>query len=76
MRITVTLDDDVLEAAHRRSQASGKPLGQVISEMARHALRAPIARRSSRFPAFDVSAEAPPIPASRIQSFLDDDGVV
>jgi hypothetical protein len=79
MRTTVTLDDDVYEAAH--AQATGKRLGQVLSEMARQALQPSgqgsrrSVKRASRFPVFDVPAGAGMIPASRIQKALDEDGI-
>jgi hypothetical protein len=81
MRTTLTLDDDVYEAALSHSRATGKRLGQVLSEMARQALhpspansRRPAGRR--RFAAFAVPPEAPTIPASRIQKALDEEGLV
>ena len=40
MRTTVTLDDDVFEAAKAQAQASGKQLGAVLSQLARRGLRA------------------------------------
>ena len=45
MRTTLTLDDDVLGAAKAIAQRQNKALGEVISELARHSLAAPIARR-------------------------------
>lgn len=82
MRTTVTLDDDVYEAAQAHAQATGKRLGRVLSEMARQALQ-PSGRQSkksgkesSRFPAFEVPAGAGLILASRIQKVLDEDGIV
>lgn len=82
MRTTVTLDDDVYEAAQARARATGKRLGRVLSEMARKALkpsgrgpRQP-GREATRFPTFEVPAGAPLIPASRIQKALDEDGIV
>jgi len=82
MRTTVTLDDDVHEAAQAHAQATGKRLGCVLSEIARKALL-PSGRRSkrpakgaSRFPVFEVSAGTRMIPASRIQKALDEDGIV
>jgi len=79
MRTTVTLDDDVYEAAQAHAQATGKRLGRVLSEMARQALE-PSLRQSekgaSRFPVFEVPAGARLIPASRIQKALDEDGIV
>jgi hypothetical protein len=81
MRTTVTLDDDVYEAAHAQAQATGKRLGRVLSEMARKALqpvgpRSKQAKEGARFPVFEVPANARLIPASRIQKALDDDGIV
>jgi hypothetical protein len=81
MRTTVTLDDDVYEAAQAHAQATGKRLGQVLSEMARQVLQPSGQRprrsvkRASRFPAFEVPAGAGLIPASRVQKALDEDGI-
>jgi hypothetical protein len=82
MKTTVTLDDDVYEAAQARAQATGKPLGRVLSEIARQALlpsgqrsKRP-AKKASRFPVFDVPEGAQMIPASRIQKALDEDGIL
>ena len=82
MRTTVTLDDDVYEAAQALAKATGKRLGRVLSEMARQALQpsAPRskgqAKKASRFPTFAVPADARLIPASRIQKVVDEDGIV
>ena len=80
MRTTVTIDDDVYEAARSQARATGQRLGRVLSDMARQALQpAPRQRRSKRvrrFAGFEVPAGTPLIPASRIQEALDDDGIV
>ncbi|HEV7507007.1 MAG TPA: antitoxin [Thermoanaerobaculia bacterium] len=82
MRTTVTLDDDIYEAAQARARATGKRLGRVLSELAREALKPsgrqarPPAREAARFPTFEVPAGARLIPASRIQKALDEDGIV
>ena len=82
MRTTVTIDDDVYEAAQAHAQATGKRLGRVLSEMARQALQPPKGRSkrstkgASRFPVFEVPADARMIPASRIQKALDEDGII
>lgn len=82
MRTTVTIDDDVYEAAQAHAQATGKRLGRVLSEMARQAIQPPGRRlqrsgkRASRFPAFEVPTDARLIPASRIQKAIDEDGIV
>lgn len=41
MRTTLTLDDDVLEAARALAEARGLPIGSVISELARAGLAPP-----------------------------------
>jgi hypothetical protein len=81
MRTTVTLDDDVYEAALAHSRATGKRLRLVLSEMARRALQPSPARSrgragSRRFPSFVVPPGAARILASRVQQALDEDGVV
>jgi hypothetical protein len=78
VRTTVTLDDDVYEAAMHLSRASGDRLGKILSILARRGLKPaqPPARRSKRrFPVFDVPANAPVIPASRIQRVIDEEDV-
>ena len=75
MRTTVTLDDDVYEAALCHARATGQRLGQVLSDMARRSMT-PEPPRGHRFPAFDVPAGARLIASSRIQAALDEDGVV
>jgi hypothetical protein len=79
MRTTLTLDDDVYEAAQAHAQATGKRLGRVLSDMARQALEPsvrPSAKGASRFPVFEVPAGARLIPAARVQKSLDEDGIV
>jgi len=76
MRTTVTLDDDVYEAAVHLSRASGQRLGTVLSALIRRGLKPAAAPRSRRrFPVFDVPANAPIIPASRIQQVIDEEGL-
>ena len=78
MRTTVTLDDDVYQAAMHLSRTSGERLGRVLSTLARRGLKpadAPARRSSRRFPVFDVPADAPVIPASRIQRVIDEEGL-
>jgi hypothetical protein len=71
MRTTLTLDPDVFEAAQSLARASGKRLGQVVSELARRGLRArPGAAASSGVPVFSVPPDAPIIPADRARDLL------
>ena len=77
MRTTVTLDDEIYEAALSLSRASGKRLGEVLSELARRGLRtAQPKRRSGRFPVFEVPPDAAMIPGSRAKAILDEEGLV
>jgi hypothetical protein len=41
MRTTLSIDDDVLYAAKSLARREGRPLGEVISDLARQALQAP-----------------------------------
>jgi hypothetical protein len=78
MRTTVTIDDDIFEAAQHLSRTSGRRLGEVLSELARRGLRQetpPVWQGPRRFPVFDIPADSPIIPASRVQQVLDGEGV-
>ena len=74
MRTTVTLDDDVAEAARSLMRASGKTLGQVLSQLARRGLKAQneFGTRNG-LPTFGVSANAPVIPPGRAAALLADE---
>ncbi|OFW30755.1 MAG: hypothetical protein A3H97_10665 [Acidobacteria bacterium RIFCSPLOWO2_02_FULL_65_29] len=66
MRTTLTLDDDVYEAARALMEASGKTLGRVLSDLARRGLKPRSDFRSKRtLPVFLVPANAPVIPSTR-----------
>jgi hypothetical protein len=77
MRTTLTLDDDVYEAARSLAEASGKRLGEILSELARRGLKSPRAAgksdRNRDFPVFKVSPRAPVIPATRAAELLVED---
>jgi hypothetical protein len=78
VRTTITLDDDVYDAALHLSRTSGERLGKVVSKLARRGLKPaepPTHRSTRRFPVFDVPANAPVIPASRIQRAIDQEGL-
>ena len=75
------MDDDICEAALCRAKATGRRLGSVLSEMARHALRPDTQpmrdpEKGARFRSFDTPPDIPLIPASRVQEVLDDNGIV
>lgn len=74
MRTTVSLDDDVFEAAQTLAASSGKKLGKVLSQLARRGLRVKAATsRRSGLPVFQVGADAPVIPSNRARKLLADD---
>lgn len=63
MRTTLTIDDDVLDAARELAEAHGVPLGRVVSDLARRAL-APSVRvvtAPDGLPIVEASAAARPI---------------
>jgi hypothetical protein len=70
MRTTVTLDDEAYEAAVTLAKASGKRLGQVISDLIRRAVQKPQGRATTggkRFPTFEVSPGTPMISLKAIR---------
>ncbi|HEX6862231.1 MAG TPA: antitoxin [Thermoanaerobaculia bacterium] len=75
MRTTLAIDDDVLEAARSLSEAAGKSLGEVISELARRGLAPrPQEAEEEGFPVFSVSREARPITLEIVQKALEEAG--
>ena len=74
MRTTITVDNDIFEAAQAQARASGKKLGEVISQLARRGLRASADTASKNgLPVLKVSGNAPVIPSSRAKELLDED---
>lgn len=71
MRTTVTIDNDVFEAARAMAASSGKKLGEVLSHLARRGLKArPEVAKKNRLPVFNVSPAAPVIPSDRAREIL------
>ena len=50
MRTTLDISSDVLHAAKERARREKRTIGEVISELARHALNAPPATPAARAP--------------------------
>lgn len=62
MRTTLKIDDDVLEAAKSLARAQNRPIGKVLSELARQGLfPRPSAAKRKGFPIFEVSSAAAPL---------------
>jgi hypothetical protein len=76
VRTTVTLDDDVFEAAQAQARASGKRLGEVLSHLARRGLRASSSTASRNgLPVFTVPPNAPVIPADLARELLSEEPI-
>ena len=77
MRTTLTLDDDVLEAARALSERRGTSIGAVISELARRGLaprRAPDAEPATRngIRLFPPRLGEPPVSPELVRRLLDE----
>ena len=76
MRTTITVDNDVFEAAQAQARASGRKLGEVISQLARRGLRASADTAvKNGLPVFKVSGSAPVIPSDRAKELLDEEAL-
>jgi hypothetical protein len=76
MRTTVTIDDDVFQAAQAQAQASGKRLGEILSQMARAGLTASMETGTvNGLPVFKVRAGAEVIPTNRASKMLAEEGL-
>jgi hypothetical protein len=79
MRTTLTLDDDVYQAALQFSQSSGEGLGKVVSKLIRRGLSppSPIKKvKGRRFPVFDVAPGTPMMTVAAIDKFIEEEGLV
>ncbi len=74
MRTTVQIDDDVFSTAKELARIQGKPMGRVISELARKGLRpTPQLGSSNGFPVFVVEGDLPLIGEETVRRALEDD---
>lgn len=77
MRTTLSLDDDVYEAAKTLADGSGESLGSVVSQLARRGLKpADVVRPSDpdELPTFAVPPDAAVIPGLRAAEILAAEG--
>jgi hypothetical protein len=77
MRTTLTLDDDVLDAARRLSDARGVSIGAVVSDLARRGLAAATssaepARSRNGIRLFPVGTDSSPVTPEHIAQLLAD----
>ena len=76
MRTTLTLANDVYEAVKTLAEGSGRSMGEVVSELARRALRPQHdAELADGLPVFAVSPNSEVIPGSRAAELLAKEGV-
>lgn len=74
MRTTLTIDDDILDAARELAARQNKSVGEVVSELARQALR-PTASESATprgVPLLPVRADARPVTLEMVNRLRDD----
>jgi len=74
MRTTLTLADDVAEAARSLARASGRSLGEIVSELMRRGLRGGAVKRVGKgVPTFPVGKHDEIIPSDRAARMLADE---
>jgi hypothetical protein len=73
MRTTLTIDDDLLEAARSIARSENRSIGKVISDLARRGL-APRSEGGSRsgFPVFQVDSDVSPITSEMVRRAAED----
>ena len=73
MRTTLTIDDDLLQAARSLARARDVSLGTAMSDLARKGLESGCRiRMEDGFPVFDVPPGSPPITLEMVQSLEDE----
>jgi hypothetical protein len=73
MRTTLEVDDDVLAAVRAVARATGRPMGQVLSDLARDGLaRRSVTADDDGFPTIVVPPDAPPITSEMVAAALDE----
>lgn len=73
MRTTVAIDDDVLVAAKAIARQQNRPLGKIISDLARQSLRRPPpARERNGIPLLVPHPDAPPVTMEIVNTLRDE----
>ena len=74
MRTTLDLDDDVLQAAKEMAELRNKTAGQILSELARKALKpARAVRVRNGVPILPSRPDAPILTVARVHELLDEE---
>lgn len=73
MRTTLSLDDDVLDAAKALAAQRGRSLGEIISELARQSLlRPPSGKLRNGVPLLSRPAESRPVTLELVNALRDE----
>ena len=74
MRTTLTIDDDVLEAARALAERDRKTVGEVISELAREAMapKGESLKMRNGFPLLPVRKDARPVTTEMVNRLRDE----
>jgi hypothetical protein len=70
MHASLQIDDDVYEEAQRLAASENRSLGEVLSDLARKALRTDVLkkRKEGGFPRFSVPEDTPPITLEMVKT--------
>lgn len=74
MRTTLSIDDDIMEAARSLASHQSRTVGEVVSDLARKGLmeRSNLAKSVQGIPVFKVSKRATPLTLERVKSDEDE----
>ena len=74
MRTTLTIDDDILDAARELASRQNKSIGEVVSELARRALRPAVSEVATAggVPLLPVRADARTVTLEMVNRLRDD----
>jgi hypothetical protein len=74
MRTTLNLDDDVYDLVRSYSEGRSQPLGKIVSELVRRAVRAPLRTRlESGFHVVDLPPDSPSVTTEDVKRIEFDD---
>lgn len=75
MRTTIEIDDDVMAAVRSLAHVERRPMGSVLSRLARRGLQSSVVTTTGRggFPVFDVPAGGRPITSEAVRAAQDGD---
>lgn len=75
MRTTLTIDDDILEAARSMARRQGKSVGDIVSELARRSLTAtpPFRRSAHGIPLLPVTNPNAVVTLEHVNALRDDE---